>query len=166
MSRLRLLASLLVMAAFSTQAVPVVAASFPQKSTTGLSPAGQGPVVHEITLWENLGEIADHLLDYPPIEHVVDLCGHMKTLLVKRKAKTWNAEAGEALVLVAKLRQLRTWIPINVWSDDPNTRMEQLMYSEFGPRHLRDIEDEWRKFWFTDQPSHMTPIRVHGGVGP
>ena len=31
---------------------------------------------------------------------------------------------------------------------------------------LRQIEAEWDKFWFTDQPSHLTPIRIHGGVGP
>ncbi|MBI3821728.1 MAG: FecR domain-containing protein [Planctomycetes bacterium] len=26
--------------------------------------------------------------------------------------------------------------------------------------------DEWRRFWMNDQPSHLTPYRIHGGVGP
>jgi hypothetical protein len=29
---------------------------------------------------------------------------------------------------------------------------------------LRKIEQEWERVWFTDEPSHMTPERVHGGV--
>jgi hypothetical protein len=28
------------------------------------------------------------------------------------------------------------------------------------------MHDEWRRFWMNDQPSHLTPYRVHGGVGP
>jgi hypothetical protein len=26
--------------------------------------------------------------------------------------------------------------------------------------------DEWRKGWFRDQPTYLTPVRVHGGIGP
>ena len=52
---------------------------------------------------------------------------------------------------------------VNIWSSDPVVRMEQLMYAS---EDLRQIHGEWRRFWFTDQPSHMTPVRVHGGVGP
>jgi hypothetical protein len=26
--------------------------------------------------------------------------------------------------------------------------------------------DGWERFWFLDQPSHMTPFRTHGGLGP
>ena len=29
---------------------------------------------------------------------------------------------------------------------------------------LRVIQDEWERIWFTDQPSHLTPTRVHGGL--
>ena len=28
------------------------------------------------------------------------------------------------------------------------------------------MHDEWRRFWMNDQPSHLTPYRIHGGVGP
>ena len=52
---------------------------------------------------------------------------------------------------------------INIWSADPNVRTEQLM---FASEDLRQIENEWRRFWFTDQPSHLTPVRIHGGIGP
>ena len=51
---------------------------------------------------------------------------------------------------------------LNIYSSDPNIRMEQeLNQSE----DLRQIEYEWRRIWFTDQPSHLTPVRVHGGLG-
>ena len=52
---------------------------------------------------------------------------------------------------------------INIWSSDPNIRMDQLLNAS---EDLRQIRGEWSRFWFTDQPSHLTPIRVHGGVGP
>lgn len=52
---------------------------------------------------------------------------------------------------------------VNIYSSDKNVRMEQLL---FQSEDLRQIHDEWRRFWFTDQPSHMTYQRVHGGLGP
>ncbi|MBX9581527.1 MAG: hypothetical protein K2X87_14600, partial [Gemmataceae bacterium] len=42
---------------------------------------------------------------------------------------------------------------------DPNTRVQQpLNQSE----DLRPVSEQWRRFWFADQPSHLTPERVHG----
>lgn len=29
---------------------------------------------------------------------------------------------------------------------------------------LRSIEYEWERIWYTDQPSHLSPERVHGGI--
>jgi hypothetical protein len=52
---------------------------------------------------------------------------------------------------------------VNQYSSDPNVRMEQLL---FQSEDLRQIHDEWRRFWMNDQPSHMTYQRVHGGIGP
>jgi hypothetical protein len=52
---------------------------------------------------------------------------------------------------------------VNCWSSDPNMRMEELMNVS---EDLRQIQGEIRRFWMIDQPSHMTPIRVHGGLGP
>lgn len=50
---------------------------------------------------------------------------------------------------------------INGYSSDPNRRMRQLLNDSEG---LRQIEDEWERIWFKDQPSHMTPERIHGGI--
>jgi hypothetical protein len=50
---------------------------------------------------------------------------------------------------------------INIYSSDPNRRMHELLNQS---EDLRQIELEWERFWFTDQPSHMTPERVHGGI--
>jgi hypothetical protein len=52
---------------------------------------------------------------------------------------------------------------INQYSSDKNVRMEQLLYQS---EDLRQMHDEWRRFWMNDQPSHMTYLRVHGGMGP
>ena len=50
---------------------------------------------------------------------------------------------------------------INAYSADPNRRVSELLVQS---EDLRQIEYEWERIWFTDEPSHMTPERVHGGV--
>jgi hypothetical protein len=50
---------------------------------------------------------------------------------------------------------------INQYSSDPNVRIQQLLYQS---EDLRQIEMDWRRFWFNDQPSHLTPERIHGGI--
>ncbi len=51
---------------------------------------------------------------------------------------------------------------MNQYSSDPTIRLEQnLNHSE----DLRQMQGEISRFWMNDQPSHLTPIRVHGGVG-
>jgi hypothetical protein len=50
---------------------------------------------------------------------------------------------------------------LNIYSSDPNRRMAELLNNS---EDLRQIEYEWERIWFTDQPSHMTPERVHGGI--
>ena len=52
---------------------------------------------------------------------------------------------------------------INQYSSDPVVRMEQMLIDS---ENLRQMHDEWRRFWMNDQPSHLTPYRIHGGVGP
>lgn len=51
---------------------------------------------------------------------------------------------------------------INPYSSNPNRRINQLLNTS---EDLRQIEYEWERIWFTDQPSHLSPQRVHGGVG-
>ena len=52
---------------------------------------------------------------------------------------------------------------INQYSADDNIRLEQLL---FQSEDLRQIREEWRRVWFNDMPSHLTPQRVHGGIIP
>ncbi len=65
------------------------------------------------------------------------------------------------LTLVAGVVLANTGCLINAYSSDPNIRMEQLLNQS---ENLRQIGYEWRRIWFTDQPSHLTPERVHGGI--
>jgi hypothetical protein len=67
------------------------------------------------------------------------------------------------LAAVAGLALSNTGCLLNIYSSDPNVRMEQLI---FQSEDLRQIHEEWRRMWFTDQPSHMTWERTHGGTGP
>ncbi len=50
---------------------------------------------------------------------------------------------------------------IPIYPSDPNRRVEALLNTS---EDLRQIEYEWSRFWFTDQPSHMTYDRIHGGI--
>jgi hypothetical protein len=52
---------------------------------------------------------------------------------------------------------------LNQYSPDPTIRTEQLI---FQSEDLRQIGREWRVFWMNDQPSHLTPEHLHGGIGP
>ena len=67
------------------------------------------------------------------------------------------------LAIVAALTFSNTGCLLNQYSSDPMVRMEQLMIDS---ENLRHFHDECRRFWMNDQPSHMTPYRTHGGVGP
>ena len=49
----------------------------------------------------------------------------------------------------------------NSYSADPNVRISQLLHQS---EDLRQIGQEWRRFWFNDQPQHLTPERVHGMI--
>ncbi len=50
---------------------------------------------------------------------------------------------------------------VPIYSARPERRVQQMLY-DF--ENLRRLSEEWERFWFTDQPSHMTPVRVHGGI--
>lgn len=65
------------------------------------------------------------------------------------------------LIAVAAMVLSNTGCLLNIYSSDPNRRMKELLNTS---EDLRQIEYEWERIWFTDQPSHMTPERVHGGI--
>jgi hypothetical protein len=67
------------------------------------------------------------------------------------------------LLIAAVVSLSNTGCMINQYSSNPMVRMEELMIDS---ENLRQFHDEWRRFWMNDQPSHLTPYRVHGGVGP
>ena len=50
---------------------------------------------------------------------------------------------------------------IPMYSGEPTRRAQQLIFTS---EDLRAVLNEWERFWFIDQPDHMTPQRVHGGV--
>lgn len=50
---------------------------------------------------------------------------------------------------------------IPLYSADPVERTEELIITSENQRAMRD---EWRRFWFLDQPDHSRAMRVHGGI--
>ena len=64
-----------------------------------------------------------------------------------------------ALLTVCLSSTVGCFIPI--YSARPERRVQQLLYTS---EDLRSLVDEWERFWFLDSPSHMTPIRTHGGI--
>lgn len=47
------------------------------------------------------------------------------------------------------------------YSADPARRAQELIYSS---ENLRQMLDEWERIWFLDQPSHLQPHSIHGGI--
>ena len=64
-----------------------------------------------------------------------------------------------ALLCLGGLTSTGCFLPI--YSGDPVRRTRQLIFTS---ENMRAIQDEWERFWLLDQPNHMTPFRVHGGV--
>jgi hypothetical protein len=65
------------------------------------------------------------------------------------------------LATVAVLILVNNGCLLNTYSSDPNRRMHELLVDS---ENFRQIQNEWERIWFTDQPSHLTPERVHGGI--
>jgi hypothetical protein len=64
-----------------------------------------------------------------------------------------------ALLGVVLSSSVGCFIPI--YSGDPAVRTRQLLFTS---EDFRALLNEWERIWFLDQPSHMTPQRVHGGI--
>jgi hypothetical protein len=65
------------------------------------------------------------------------------------------------LVVIAGAAIGNTGCLINQYAADPNVRMEQYINQS---EDYRQIGGFWRRFWFNDMPSHLTPERIHGGI--
>ena len=66
-----------------------------------------------------------------------------------------------AMLAVCAGGLVNTGCMLNQYSSDPRTRAEQLMNQS---EDLRQIEGTWRRFWFNDAPSHLTPERIDGTI--
>jgi hypothetical protein len=62
-------------------------------------------------------------------------------------------------LVVAVMSSVGCFLPI--YSARPERRVEQLLFTS---DNLRQVVDDWERFWQLDQPSHMSPIRTHGGI--
>ncbi len=65
--------------------------------------------------------------------------------------------------IVAATGLANTGCLLNQYSGDPNVRTDQLLNQS---EDLRQVRNEWRRIWFNDMPSHMTPEHMHGGIVP
>ena len=63
------------------------------------------------------------------------------------------------MVAVSMAAQSGCIIP--AYSGDPRVRARELIITSENQRMLLE---EWQRFWFLDQPDHMTPFRSHGGI--
>ena len=63
------------------------------------------------------------------------------------------------LLSLALASSVGCFLPI--YSGEPVRRTEQLIFTS---EDLRTLLGTWERFWHIDQPSHMSPQRVHGGV--
>ncbi len=66
-----------------------------------------------------------------------------------------------AYLMVAFAISCNTGCFLPIYDADPSVRARQLIYTS---EDLRVMRDEWHRFWFLDQPTHMTPLRTHGGI--
>jgi hypothetical protein len=50
---------------------------------------------------------------------------------------------------------------IPMYSAEPARRAQELIFTS---EDLRNFLNEWERIWFLDQPSHLSPMRTHGGI--
>lgn len=48
-----------------------------------------------------------------------------------------------------------------IYDGDQAIRTQQLITTS---ENLRMLKEDWHRFWFIDQPSHLSPLRTHGGI--
>ena len=60
---------------------------------------------------------------------------------------------------VSAMSSVGCFVPI--YDADPAVRARQLIYTS---EDLRNMREKWHRFWFLDQPDHMSPVRTHGGI--
>ena len=66
------------------------------------------------------------------------------------------------LAAVAAMGVANSGCLLNLYPSNETDRIKVLMNQS---EDLRQVEQEWMRIWMVDQPSHLTPDRVHGGIG-
>jgi len=54
-------------------------------------------------------------------------------------------------------------IPLPHYAAYKPRRVEELLVDS---ENLRQAGDDWERFWLLDTPSHLTPFRTNGSLGP
>ena len=75
--------------------------------------------------------------------------------------RIWAMRKWLLILLTACSLSASTGCLVPIYSADPSRRAQQLIYSS---ENLRAMLDEWERIWFLDQPSHLTPHNIHGGI--
>jgi len=65
------------------------------------------------------------------------------------------------LSVVAACALTNTGCFLNEYSSNPTRRMRELLNQS---EDLRQVADEWERFWMIDHPSHLTYDRVDGSI--
>jgi hypothetical protein len=101
----------------------------------------------------------------PAIPAIIRNAGRMKLLDDKKNSKPWTSEFAQTIMsaIVEIQKDKYGGCFINFYQADKTERMDVLLKDS---EDLRQLQGEWRRFWMNDQPSHMTPQRVHGAIGP
>ncbi len=64
-------------------------------------------------------------------------------------------------IAVAGIIAVNAGCLIPMYSGDPARRAQQLIFTS---EDLRNFLNEWERIWFLDMPSHLAPMRTHGGI--
>jgi hypothetical protein len=64
-------------------------------------------------------------------------------------------------IAAAWMMAVNTGCLIPMYSSEPGRRAQELIFTS---EDLRNFLNEWERIWFLDQPSHLSPMRTHGGI--
>jgi len=85
-----------------------------------------------------------------------------------RAADRWCAYGGDArmrkvlwAIAATGMLAVNTGCLIPMYSAEPARRAQELIFTS---EDLRNFLNEWERIWFLDQPSHLSPMRTHGGI--
>jgi hypothetical protein len=68
-----------------------------------------------------------------------------------------------SILVLGLVGLVNTGCLVNQYSSDDRIRTEQLINQS---EDMRQMKEEWRRFWFNDHPSTLTPNRISGVIGP